>query len=379
MKLRRILFWIHLSAGVLAGVVVLVIAATGILLAYRPQLLRWPSHNYKVASSERLSLVDLITKVPAQSAMPSSLTLLREEDAPAELSYGKERIVYLNPATGQVLGESRELPAFFAEVEELHRWLGASSENRPIGEAVTGVCNLVFLVLILTGPFIWWPREWTWNNLKKIVLFLGGLKGRALYWNWHNVFGIWCVTPLFLIVLTGTIMSYPWATNLLYRITGNKPPLQQSSTARQRNRPANPGREHDYKDAAELDGLENLVTSAERQVPQWKSLTIRFPSERSPLVLFADEGDGGRPDLRSQFSLDSKTSEVRVEMFSSYNSGRRLRTWARFSHTGEAAGIFGQTIAASSAMGALVLAFTGLTLNVKRFLAWRLRRQAASS
>jgi len=70
--------------GVLSGVVVLVIAATGILLAYRPQLLRWSSHNYKAASAERLSLADLITKVRAQSAMPSSLTLLREEDASAE-------------------------------------------------------------------------------------------------------------------------------------------------------------------------------------------------------------------------------------------------------------------------------------------------------
>ena len=46
--------------------------------------------------------------------------------------------------------------------------------------------------------------------------FRGGLAGRARDWNWHNVIGFWCATPLFLIVLTGVVMSYPWANDLLW-------------------------------------------------------------------------------------------------------------------------------------------------------------------
>ena len=76
----------------------------------------------------------------------------------------------------------------------------------------------------MTGPILWWPKEWTWNNLKKITLFRGGPWGRARDWNWHNVLGFWCAVPLLLIVVTGVIMSYPWANNLLYRMTGNTPP-----------------------------------------------------------------------------------------------------------------------------------------------------------
>ena len=35
--------------------------------------------------------------------------------------------------------------------------------------------------------------------------------------------------PLFLIVITGVIMSYAWANNLLYRMTGNPPPPPQAA------------------------------------------------------------------------------------------------------------------------------------------------------
>ena len=372
MKFRRILFWIHLSAGVLAGIVVLIMSVTGILLAYKQQISRWANRNYRVSISERLPLGELVIRVRrAQGAMPAGVTLRHEQGSPAEFSFGRDRIVFVNPATGEVLGESHKLPVFFAKVEDIHRWLGTSNENRPVGEAITGACNLIFLVLLITGPFIWWPKDWSWSSLKKIVLFRGDLRGRALYWNWHNVLGIWCLIPLILIVLTGTVMSYTWANNLLYRLTGNQPPKQNAVQA---NRAGNPNRERAHADAPEFEGLEKLVAQTELQVPQWRSLVVRFPSGRGPLTLFADEGNGGRPDLRSQFTFDAKSGEVRWETFSSYNSGRRLRAWARFSHTGEAAGWFGETIAASASMGAVVLVFTGLTLSLKRLLAWKVRR-----
>jgi len=371
MKLRRILFWIHLSAGVLAGIVVLIMSFTGVLLAYKQQISRWASRDFRVNQSEHLPLAELIAKVRTTTgAMPSAVTLRRDANAPAEFSFGRDRIVFVNPATAEVIGELRKLPAFFAKVEDIHRWLGASNENRPVGKAITGACNLVFLVLLMTGPFIWWPKDWGWSNLKKIVWFGRNLKDRALYWNWHNVFGIWCVAPLILIVLTGAVMSYTWANNLLYRLTGNEPPQQNIGQA---NRAGSPNRERTHSDSPESN-LERLVAQAQQQVPQWQNLIVRFPSGRGSLMLFADEGNGGRPDLRSQFTLDPQTSEARWETFSSYNSGRRLRTWARFSHTGEAAGWFGETIAASASIGAVVLVFTGLTLSIKRLLAWKARR-----
>lgn len=374
MKLRRILFWIHLTAGVVAGIVIFTMSVTGVILAYEKQIFHWANREYRVSSSagqQSFAASELLAVIQdAEKRPPSAMTLRRPENSPVEFVFGRERVVFVNPYNTEPLGESHKLPAFFSFTEDVHRWLGAGEENRATGRAVTGACNLAFLVLVGTGPFIWWPKEWTWINLKKIVLFRRGLADRALYWNWHNVCGIWSAAPLFIIVLTGVIMSYGWANNLLYRVTGNEPPQSPSQRSSPQRKEAQTNAPKPEK-KSEIGDLEKLLTFAKSETPDWQTITIRMPSGRGPLLIIADAGNAGRPDLRSQYSFDPKTSELRRETFASYNAGRRLRTWARFSHTGEAAGFLGQTIAALASASATFLAFTGIVLSIKRLQAWR--------
>ena len=62
----------------------------------------------------------------------------------------------------------------------------------------------------------------------------------------------------------------------------------------------------------------------------------------------------------------------------SNNAGRRLRSWIRFSHTGEAGGIPGETIAALASLGACFLAWTGISLAIRRLWAAVARRRNAN-
>jgi uncharacterized iron-regulated membrane protein len=114
---------------------------------------------------------------------------------------------------------------------------------------------------------------------------------------------------------------------------------------------------------------------ARRQVPEWQSITLRLPNAApDPLVFSIDAANGGRPDQRSQLTVNATDATVlRWETFSSYNLGRRLRAWGRFTHTGEAGGIFGQSIAATASAGAAVLVWTGLALALRRLNGWRKR------
>jgi uncharacterized iron-regulated membrane protein len=382
MTLRRFLFWVHLTAGCVAGLVILVMSVTGILLAYRRQFINWGDRGFQTqpaAGDQRLPLEDLLAAAQeAQGRPPSDITVRADSVAPVAFDFGRERTVFVNPYTGKILGEgSTGLRRSFSTVEDVHRWLGVGGEGRSLGRAVTGACNLIFLILVTTGPFLWWPKQWNWANLKKITQFRGGPWVRARDWNWHNVLGFWCVVPLFLIVITGVIMSYALANNLLYRLTRNAPPPQsqpaaQSLAERNRNSGQRTGAEH----GARFDGLEKLFARAGQQVPDFTAISLRLPNPPANALTFTiDRGNGGRPDLRSQLTLDRTTGEiVRWEAFSSYNRGRRLRAWARFTHTGEAGGLLGQTIALIASAGAALLVFTGLSLEVRRFLAWKERR-----
>jgi uncharacterized iron-regulated membrane protein len=368
MKLRKIIFWLHLSAGLIAGSVVLVMSVTGVLLAFERQLIEWADQDWHVvppeAGAARLSISALIASVRAvePEAIPSGLTLRSDPKAPAAINLGRERTVFLNPYTGAVLGDgSKPARAFFRSITNVHRWLGTPETGRAIGRGITGACNLAFLFLVTSGFFLWWPRKAAKNAGRAIVFPNPRLRGKVRYFNWHNATGFWCAPILFVIVLSGVLMSYPWATNLLYRVTGSEPAPSRAAAGRR------PGASNESSFIPR--DIDRLWTMAEQRVPDWKIISVRFEtSPAAPLTFSIEQGYRGRPDLRSQLTLDAKTGEVvRWEPFSSFNLGRQLRSWARFVHTGEAGGALGQTIAALAAAGAAVLVCTGLALAWRRF------------
>jgi uncharacterized iron-regulated membrane protein len=168
-------------------------------------------------------------------------------------------------------------------------------------------------------------------------------------------------------------MSYPWANDLVYRITGSEVP-QPNGGGRSGPGRGGPGRSAPAFDTA---GLNTMWAKAEQQMPDWKIVTFRPPaSPRAPIQFQIDSGDGGQPQLRGQLTLDRKTGEVsRWEPFSSNSPGRRLRTWLRFSHTGEAFGIPGETVAAIASAGAMFLVYTGISLAIRRLLRFVARQK----
>lgn len=82
---------------------------------------------------------------------------------------------------------------------------------------MTGASNFVFLFIVTSGFYLWWPRKWTRHSLRAIMWFRRAQGGRARDFNWHNVFGFWSALPLFVVVLTGVVISYTWASNLVYK------------------------------------------------------------------------------------------------------------------------------------------------------------------
>lgn len=365
LPLRKAVFWVHLVVGVAAGIVILVMSATGVLLMYERQITEWADRGYRSAPSPgaaRLPVNTLVAKALEHDsgAKPTSITLQADPGAPAAVGLGRGRSVYINPYTGQILGEgSKTVRALFRKVTDWHRWLGARDEQRDAARRVTGACNLGFLFLVLSGVYLWVPRIWTRRQFRNVLWFRRGLSSKARDFNWHNVLGAWAAIPLVLIVFSGVVISYPWAGNLVYRLAGDKPP--------QRDGPPGGGRRSEG--SVPLDGLDRVWAVAGRQVPEWRSITLRLPSEMdAPLAFTIYQGDRGRPDLRGQLTVDRQSGEiVRWEPYSSQSRGQKARAWLRWIHTGEAGGFLGQTIAGIASGCATVLVWTGLALAWRRF------------
>jgi uncharacterized iron-regulated membrane protein len=370
LTLRRVLFWMHLAAGSVAGLVILVMSVTGVLLMYEKQLVAWADdapRSAAPAGAERLPLQALLEAVrdAYPTAPPTAVTVSTEHGAPLAVTLGREGVVFVDPYDGRILGEgSRAARQFFQAVTGWHRWLGAQEDARPLARAVTGASNLAFLFLVLSGAVLWWPRERTERAFRAVALFRRGLEGRARDFNWHNVTGLWLWMPLVLVVSSAVAISYPWAGDLLHRALGEKPPP--------RGRPSTPGPAGSGTREPSLAGLDRMWARAQAQVPGWQTITFRLPADDGPVAFSIDTGRGAiRPDRRAQLVVARDGAVVRFEDYARQSPARRVRGWLRFIHTGEAFGLPGQTLAGLASAGGALLVWTGLALAWRRFVAWR--------
>jgi uncharacterized iron-regulated membrane protein len=252
-----------------------------------------------------------------------------------------------------------------------HRTLGATGEHRALGKAITGVANLGFLFLAVSGLYLWFPRNWSRRAFMSVLTFRRGLSAKARDFNWHNVIGFWSVAPLAIIVASGVVISYGWAGALVYRAAGETPP------APQRAAPTTPRAAPAADTAISLDGIDALLAHASAKMPGWRTITFTLPRPSAKTVAFSlDAGMGGQPQARATLTFNRASgSETKFEEFSSLSPGRRLRSILRFAHTGEVLGVVGQTIAGLLSLGAVVLAYTGIMLALRRLGAWRGRRK----
>ena len=376
---RKIIFWLHLPVGVIAGIVILIMCVTGVLLSYEKQITAWAdTRGYRsappAADTQHLPVETLLAKAREQrGAAPTAVTIKSDPAAPAEIAFGRETTLFVNPYSGTVLGEgSHRTRSFFRTMTDWHRWLGAKGDNRNVARAITGACNLGFLFLVASGFYLWWPRNWNLKAVRNVTWFRRGLPSKARDFNWHNVIGFWSAVPLFIVVLSATVISYTWASNLVYRIAGEQPPAPRA------NAPA-PGQNKD--NAPQTENLNAAWTRAEQQVSDWRSISLQLPTAAAAQLTFnIDSGTGGQPQKRAQLVLDRTNGNVvRWEPFSSFTRGRQVRSIMRFAHTGEVLGIAGQTIAGIVSLGGAILVITGLALAYRRLRAWLASRRSRSA
>ena len=85
MMLRRIVFWLHLLTGLTAGTVILVMAGTGVLLAFEPQLVDLAERSLRTvpppaSGASRVSLATLVAAAQdARGGERASTIALRSE------------------------------------------------------------------------------------------------------------------------------------------------------------------------------------------------------------------------------------------------------------------------------------------------------------
>jgi uncharacterized iron-regulated membrane protein len=231
--------------------------------------------------------------------------------------------------------------------------------------------------------YLWLPKLYHWTVFKARLLFRGDYPdSKARDFHWHHIFGIWSALPLVAVVYTGAVISYPWAANLMYMAFGAELPAARSQApgpgAGQNNQNEQGNAGSGVVPVVTSQGLDHLLNAALAHADyDWKRVTLTLPAADDTTVnIEVDEGNGAQAQLRHTLTLDRSTGAVLGETgFKDMAATQRLRTTARFLHTGEVLGFWGQTIAGLASFAALFLVWTGFALSWRRLIQPLLRKR----
>ncbi len=373
--LRSAIFWSHLVVGVLAGIVILIMSATGVLLTYERQIDDWVERQYQVPAQENasyLSADDILGRF--QQKHPDEhhfyIRYVNREGA-ARPVWAGDYAYLINPYSGEILREGEgATAAFFHFVTDLHRWLAIEGEGFDIARGITAYSNLLFIFLILSGIYLWLPRVWRWRALKWKILFnKKAVLPRARDYNWHHVFGFWALIPLLFIALTATIFYFPWANRLIYGAFGEEVPDFGGEPPEITELQAG-----DMSYQALLQQAQ--AHAAENGAEDWYSIWMEVGATPGEAEFYIDRSIGHRPDYAYGLRLDMDTAEVlEAKHHDDWSRGDQAWDIARFGHTGEWFGFAGQTVAGLASLAACFLVYTGLALAWRRLVSPLIRNK----
>lgn len=385
MKFREILFWSHLVAGVIAGIFIFIMSATGVLLMYEHAIINKVSNGVSldVAEGAKPLPVDVLAAQALERSEGARMVMLsfdNRADAPLTVYQIGMGQFSVDPYTGaEVANPAASVEAFLHEIVDLHRWLGAEGEGRKVARAITGASNLIFLFIIVSGLYLWLPKVRKWVFFRMNLVFLRKPPtSKARDYNWHHVLGIWSLIPLFFLVLSGVVMSYPWANALLYQAFGEAAPRSQGPAFLSGGSMDGKGADIATVPREEWASLQDAFDAAKASDPGWTSINVVLPAkaEETSVRLMVNNGAGYLPEQRTTLTYVLPESRIaKVETYDDMSAGRKARMFMRFIHTGEQLGFIGSTIAGLASLAACVLVYTGLALAWRRLVTPALKRR----
>ena len=369
--IRTIIFWLHLTVAAAAGLVILMLAATGAVLSLAAEMvIGLAERRYFVAAPEGVERLPPEEIAVAAGLAATSLSYRSDPRAPVRVHEGQDRYARVNPYTGQVLATGPgEIERFFEGVHNWHRWFNVSGGSVRRARAVTGAVNVAFLFLLLTGPILWIPRPVTRRSLASVLLLRRGARGARRDLNWHQVVGIWSVLPLAAIAATGVTTSYPAVGDRVYPMVGNAVSAGGWAVAAASREVVLEGAAVSADSARLPDpDLRAVLATAEAWTPEWRTLILNLPrAEDGEVRVEVQGGRAGQPHRTGVLTLDAASGAGRAwESFAVDSPARRAQQFLRYAHTGEYWGLGGQLLAGLFSLAAALMVWTGLSLALRR-------------
>ena len=344
---------VHTWTGIIFGVFICVISATGSLLVFKQPIEDAFGPQVGVASpgSSRVSLNEAAALMV--SANPGTrLTRVRLPNQ-SQNSYvftvespdKHSRRMVMDAATGRIVGELNT--AWLDWTVDLHRNVLAGRTGRQIA----GGIGIVMFAMSITGVILSLLRRPRWRSLVRVR---SGPPWRRFHYELHRSLGVWSYAFLAVLSFTGVGLAYPDT----FRSVLGKPQPYPAVQALKLRAPAEPS----------LKPLDEYLRISRAAAPDAEFTELRLPKSVRDAVSMrfrvpSDFGEGGR----NQISIEATSGEVlAVQRQTDQPFGVRVQRAFTPLHYGEVGGTITKLLWCLAGLSPLVLFGTGLYVWLKQ-------------
>ena len=378
---RTIWRW-HFYAGLFCIPFVLWLATTGSIYLFKPQIDAWQDRPYEhlAITGPRASAASQVEAALAavQGSNLHDYQLPRSAHSAVQIIVGRgaeEYRVYVNPYTLQVMKVINDDDRFTKRIFYLHGELLMGDKGSFIVETAASWA----IIMILTGLYLWWPRE---------ARGLGGIlyprlrQGQRVFWrDIHAVTGIWVSFLALSFLFTGLPWAKSWGgyLKIARRITGRAIVHEDWTTGRSSEIAARLAMDKNSLAVMENDSFGHahhggmampaLASYAplDKMLGPVSRLQLAFPVLISPPMRrggpWTAKSDSQDRVLRDQVTLDSSTGAVLTQLnFSQRPLIDRLVGIGVAAHEGQLYGWMNKVVNLSTAMGLALLCISALVL-----------------
>lgn len=187
----------HLVLALVASAFLLVASVTGIILAFEP--ISHQTQGYAKISLETVSLATAIAEL--RENYDEVFTLEVEPSGFVKASVLTEdfetKDLYIDPRTGQSLGEVPARPEIFSFTTNLHRSLFLKSTGR----FFVGLVSLLLVLIAVTGMLLLAKRQ---GGFRKIF---SKVQKEYFEMRYHVILSRWFFVPIIILAVTGVYLS----------------------------------------------------------------------------------------------------------------------------------------------------------------------------
>ena len=358
---RQVILKIHLYLGLVAAIFLLILSATGSVIAFEHDIERWfkPKLWVVTPAVHQLSEDELI-RIAERAYGPAhvvSVQMPSRPDVVHVLQMSDSSGVYINPWNGEIRGRTvgqTGMQRWIGYLHQLHLRLVPNPQAMPSlaapGKLVVSYAGLLLCFLVPTGVILWW-RTKTGSIRRSSPWFRIGF-------DIHRAVGIYSAAFLFVSAFTGIMVGFGVAEKAIYAVMHSpepnrmRPPKAEDSNGRP------------------LISVDQIILAARSAIPGSSVMSLRMPS--SPQAVFTVY-------LRSpaDFSVDGAVPipiyvdpysghPVQVQDLFAESPGYRMVRLNRAIHTGDYFGLPGNIVMSLSSLVLGVMVITGVIIRLKK-------------